>query len=73
MWLLLSEEFLFPKGSIQDNDVLNSSLHVKGMIAENRCILEKILCWKFFFLNKLQTVNGTQFSVRNSLEDWCLL
>ena len=26
-----------------------------------------------FKLNKLQTVNGTQFSVRNSLEDWGLL
>ena len=26
-----------------------------------------------FFLNKLQTVNGTQFSVRNSLEDWCFI
>ena len=45
LWFLLSEEFLFPKVSIQDNDVLNSSIHVKGMIAENRCILEKTLCW----------------------------
>ena len=45
LWFLLSEEFLFPKGSIQDNNVLNSSTHVKGMIAENRCILEKTLCW----------------------------
>ena len=39
LWFLLSEEFLFLKGSIQDYDVLNSSIHVKGMIAENRCIL----------------------------------